>query len=99
MGRSNRPRRSAKREEPEEFTSRKVLFGARQTVIKRGVEYTVQTHSGASEDPAKTWVCPGCPVIIRIGTSHVVVWNEVIGADNRRHFHTVCWQKFQGTLG
>jgi hypothetical protein len=98
MGRSNRPRRSPKREEPEEFAGRKVLFGARQTVVKRGVEHTVQTHSGASDDPAKIWVCPGCPVTIRIGTAHVVVWNEVIGSDKRRHFHTVCWQKFQGTL-
>jgi len=98
MGRSNRPRRAPKREQPEETSQKQVLFGAKRLEMKRGVEYTVQTHSGASDDPAKTWTCPGCHILIQRGTPHVVAWSEDRGSDGRRHFHSVCWQKFQGTL-
>jgi hypothetical protein len=30
--------------------------------------------------------------------SHLVVWDEIRGLDTRRHFHTTCWAKFQGSL-
>lgn len=98
VGRTNRPRRAGKREQPEETSHKKALFGAKRLEMKRGVEYTVQTHSGASDDPAKTWTCPGCHILIQRGTPHIVAWSEDRGSDGRRHFHTVCWQKFQGTL-
>lgn len=97
MPRSNRPRRSKgqKYEEPE--VSRSVLYGAKRTEIKRGVEYTVQTHSGNAAEDSKTWTCPFCHLLISKGTPHVVAWDER-GSDGRRHFHSECWKKFQGPM-
>jgi len=96
--RSNRPKGSkqGKAEEPE--INRGVLYGVRRTETKRGVEFTVQTHSGSSTEESKTWICPFCNLRIGQGTGHVVAWDELRGSDGRRHFHTECWKKFQGPL-
>jgi hypothetical protein len=97
MPRSNRPRRSKSRSEEQPEISRSVLFGARRTEVKRGIEYTVQSHSGSSLDDDKSWKCPYCRLLINRGTSHMVAWDER-GSGVRRHFHTSCWTKFQGPL-
>lgn len=97
MPRSNRPKRS-KREEPEEINLGSVRFGSRRTEIKRGVPYTVQPTAGRNAEEDKSWVCPNCSLTISPGTNHLVAWDEVRGVDTRRHFHTTCWSKFQGTL-
>jgi ABC-type branched-subunit amino acid transport system substrate-binding protein len=70
----------------------------RRTVTKRGVDYVVQTNSGASTEPNKTWVCPNCNVLISVGTAHVVAWDAVRGVETRRHFHSQCFNAFQGEL-
>jgi hypothetical protein len=95
--RSNRPKRS-KRSEPEELNLGAVRFGSRRTEIKRGVVYTVQPTMGQNADEDKSWICPNCHLTITPGVSHLVAWDEVRGVDTRRHFHTTCWSKFQGTL-
>ena len=98
MPRSNRPRRSKREKAEEQEITRGVLYGVRRTEIKRGVEYTVQTHSGSATEDSKSWVCPFCSLRIGQGTGHIVAWSELSGSDGRRHFHTECWRKFQGTL-
>lgn len=97
MARSNRPKGS-KREEPEELNIASVRFGSRRTETKRGVIYTVQPTSGQNADEDKSWVCANCDLSIMPGTNHLVAWDDVRGVDTRRHFHTACWSKFQGSL-
>lgn len=97
LPRSNRPRRSPKRVEPEATIGRSALHGVKRIEVKRGVEYTVQSHSGAAEDVSKVWTCPHCNLQIVRGTSHIVAWDER-GSHIRRHFHTMCWQKWQGQI-
>ena len=44
---------------------------------------------------AKAYRCPGCDQEILPGTPHVVAWPaDAVGAglDERRHWHTSCWQ-------
>lgn len=72
--------------------------GIKKTVIKNGIEFQVQTTSGKTADGNKTWLCPGCNLNFGPGISHVVVWEASMGVSQRRHFHNVCWQKFQGRL-
>lgn len=72
--------------------------GIRRTEFKRGVEYTVQSTSGKSEDADKVWICPHCNQTIQRGIAHVVAWDAHRGLDTRRHFHSACWKAWQGTL-
>lgn len=39
----------------------------------------------------KTYRCPGCQQTIAIGTPHVVAWRADEGGEDRRHWHTGCW--------
>ncbi|WP_026922717.1 hypothetical protein [Glycomyces arizonensis] len=39
----------------------------------------------------KTYRCPGCDLTIRPGTPHVVAWADGGDGDDRRHWHTGCW--------
>jgi hypothetical protein len=47
----------------------------------------------------KDYRCPGCNQVIGPGTAHVVVWPDVpslssaSGLEERRHWHTACWQR------
>jgi hypothetical protein len=76
----------------------KVRIGVKRTEIKRGVEYSVQTTTGARAEDDKSWVCPHCHLGISKGQSHTVAWDSVRGVDTRRHFHNSCWKAFQGPL-
>lgn len=98
MPRSNRPKRSKGSQEHEELNLDRVRSGIRRTETKRGVTYVVQASTGRNAEEDKTWICPHCHITISIGQSHLVVWDEIRGLDTRRHFHTACWSKFQGTL-
>ena len=100
MPRSNRPKRNKaqKHVEPEPLNLDAARFGVKQTTVKRGVEYTVQTTTGALAEAGKTWICPECSIVIAKGTPHTVAWDEVRGPDTRRHFHNHCWKLFQGPL-
>ncbi|CAA9391259.1 MAG: ATP/GTP-binding protein [uncultured Propionibacteriaceae bacterium] len=57
----------------------------------------VRSIAGAAA--TKTYRCPGCNQAVTPGTPHVVVWPDVpmlssaTGLDERRHWHTSCWQR------
>ena len=61
-----------------------------------GEEYVVRRVTGSAA--TKPYRCPGCDQLIRPATPHVVAWPVVAsmfsssGVDERRHWHTVCWQ-------
>jgi hypothetical protein len=41
----------------------------------------------------RAYRCPGCDQEIRPATPHVVAWPEGDGGvEDRRHWHTVCWE-------
>ena len=52
-----------------------------------------------AEAATKEYRCPGCQQLIALGTPHVVVWPQVptLGSlravDERRHWHTSCWNR------
>lgn len=54
-------------------------------------EWVVRRISGAGS--TKTYRCPGCDHEVRPGTPHVVAWpfDRPGGEDERRHWHTPCW--------
>lgn len=99
MGRNNRPRGAKKRADETELDISLLRVGYRRTENRRGIDYTIQPTNGRSEDQSKTWICPNCNVTIRQGTNHLVVWDEGLGVQTRRHFHTNCWKSFSGILG
>lgn len=59
--------------------------------------WMTQTMPGAQAQ--KAYVCPGCGQRIPPGTPHVVVWPYApvgllpTGVDERRHWHTSCWNR------
>ena len=50
--------------------------------------YVVRRVSGAG---ARTYRCPGCDQEMPAGQPHVVAWPDG-RPDDRRHWHTACWQ-------
>jgi hypothetical protein len=46
----------------------------------------------------KMYRCPGCQQIVRVGVEHLVVVPDD-GAEERRHWHTGCWQRELRRLG
>ncbi|MCD2196962.1 hypothetical protein LQ327_26685 [Actinomycetospora endophytica] len=71
------------------------LFGGALSYVERaGRRWAVRSISGSAA--AKTYRCPGCNQEIRPGVSHVVAWpvdGPDGGGDERRHWHTGCWQR------
>ena len=99
MPRNNRPRgskRNSSEDEPQDLDH--VRYGVKKTVVKNGVEFTVQTHTGRTAEEGKKWICPHCNLTFGAGVSHIVAWESEGSTDKRRHFHTNCWEKFQGRL-
>ena len=50
--------------------------------------YVVRAVAGTAS--ARPYRCPGCDQELPAGTPHVVAWPEG-RADDRRHWHTACW--------
>ena len=50
--------------------------------------HVVRRVSGTAS--ARPYRCPGCDQELRPGTPHVVAWPEG-RPDDRRHWHTACW--------
>ncbi|GAA1572894.1 hypothetical protein GCM10009804_31770 [Kribbella hippodromi] len=82
-------------------SDRPLLGGTQNREQKAGGEWIVRRVSGSAS--AKSYRCPGCDQQILPGTPHVVVWPEnqsLLGAisggqslDERRHWHSACWQR------
>ena len=56
-------------------------------------DWVVRSIPGAGS--AKAYRCPGCDQEIVPGTPHIVAWpadRVGVGLDDRRHWHTACWQ-------
>lgn len=57
------------------------------------------TQTMPGQAATKAYRCPGCDQVIQVGTPHVVVWPHVptVGSsravDERRHWHTSCWNR------
>ncbi|PDQ36178.1 MAG: hypothetical protein B5766_02705 [Candidatus Lumbricidophila eiseniae] len=70
--------------------------GPRRQETRAGREWNVQVIS--PQQTVKSYLCPGCGNRIAVGVSHVVAWRAdgVLGdtadLENRRHWHTHCWQ-------
>jgi len=98
MGRNNKPKGFSRGDDEEPMDIARLRDGIKKTVFKNGIEFSVQTTSGKMADGDKIWKCPGCHITFGPGISHVVVWESALDVSTRRHFHNVCWQKYQGRL-
>lgn len=71
--------------------------GHASAATKSDGRWIVRSVPGASA--AKPYRCPGCAQLIQAGTAHLVVWPDTPsllaerGVDERRHWHTGCWQR------
>jgi hypothetical protein len=55
-------------------------------------DWVIRQVPGAAA--TKMYRCPGCDQEIIPGSPHVVVWPaETPGPDERRHWHSGCWQR------
>ena len=58
-------------------------------------DWVVRRITGSAS--TKPYRCPGCDQLIRPATPHIVAWPTVSlsftgeGIDERRHWHTGCW--------
>ena len=90
--RRNSPRRGAShasRAESGDGGQRPLGSGyVERTESFRGEEWRVRPVAGAV---GKRYRCPGCDQEIPPGVGHVVAWPEHGGVDDRRHWHTACW--------
>jgi hypothetical protein len=55
-------------------------------------EWVVRHVTGSAT--GKSYRCPGCDQQVAGGVGHVVAWpaDGLGGAQDRRHWHTPCWQ-------
>lgn len=94
MSPSRRPRR--RDAEPQPLDVERILGGMRHTETRRDGTWNVQPQSAAAA--VKEYTCPGCGLVIPVGTAHVVTWRAdgLFGEEddlaNRRHWHTHCWR-------
>ncbi|MEI6694119.1 MAG: ATP/GTP-binding protein [Actinomycetes bacterium] len=56
-----------------------------------GEDFVVRTITGSAS--TKVYRCPGCDHEIRPATPHVVVWPFDRGMEERRHWHSPCWNR------
>lgn len=64
--------------------------GFRRTETHTDGEWIVQSITGSTS--TKPYRCPGCDMEIKPATPHIVAWPEDL-VDDRRHWHTPCWNK------
>lgn len=98
MPRSNRPRvpRGARRA-PSGPGREAPGAGVPSGLAGREERYAGQTwavRTSRPNDSGRSFLCPGCQQQIASGQAHLVVWpvEAMSGVENRRHWHTVCWQ-------
>lgn len=69
---------------------------ARREIGPGGEEYLVATPRPSE----KSYICPGCHQELDGSITHVVAWpadglfGPEVAAEQRRHWHTTCWQTF-----
>ena len=94
MPSSRRSRRRPYGETHRELDVEAARRGERTETAADGSSWTVRRVTGSE----KSYRCPGCDQLIEAGTPHVVAWpaDHLFGAqagmEDRRHWHTACWQ-------
>jgi hypothetical protein len=94
------PRRHRRELPDDDFSEsiERLKSGFRRVEHRRGETYIVQPISARSA--RKEYRCPGCSLVVAVGTAHVVAWQEdsIMGVAqavaDRRHWHTHCWKIF-----
>jgi hypothetical protein len=96
---SPRKRKPSKHTRP--VSDRPLTGGHQVRETRADGEWIVRRVSGSAS--SKAYRCPGCDQQILPATPHVVVWPEnpsllaALGGgqslDERRHWHTACWQR------
>ncbi|WP_238335743.1 hypothetical protein [Serinicoccus kebangsaanensis] len=94
MPRSNRPRRGGR---PRGRS--RAGAGPPGDLLRRGVQevrFAGQVWSVRTvrpNDSGRRYVCPGCQQQVGADVAHTVAWptEGMQQAENRRHWHTVCW--------
>ena len=77
--------------------ARPLSSGHATAEIKSDGRWIVRNIPGAAA--AKVYRCPGCNQLIQPATPHLVAWPDQpgllseSGVDERRHWHTSCWQR------
>ena len=70
-------------------------FGFQRAVSAPDGEWIVRSVTGTAS--TKSYRCPGCDHEVRPGIPHIVAWPAASeygsggGLDDRRHWHTPCW--------
>jgi hypothetical protein len=87
-----------------ELDTARLLAGGRGSRLEPGPggeDY----HVAVSRSSEKTYVCPACRQDVPPLTEHVVAWaadglfGPEAAAEERRHWHTRCWETFGRTHG
>ncbi|PSK86254.1 hypothetical protein CLV63_13523 [Murinocardiopsis flavida] len=68
----------------------RITGGERRETGPDGV-WAIRRISGAAA--TKAYRCPGCHQEIPPGMPHVVAWRPGGDGDDRRHWHTSCWER------
>ena len=84
---SPRSRKPSKWQRP--VSDRPLLGGSQAREARADGEWNVRRVSGSAS--GKSYRCPGCDQLIPDGVPHVVAWPAHSGVDDRRHWHTSCW--------
>lgn len=88
--RRNTPRRRGDRQNQKRAPFSGIV-GNQQRESGSDGDWVVRRVSGTAA--AKTYRCPGCGQDIRPATPHVVAWRAEGSSDDRRHWHSSCWEK------
>ncbi|WP_181874377.1 ATP/GTP-binding protein [Marinitenerispora sediminis] len=90
--RRNVPRRkAAQRPESAEESLILRVTGAEHRETGPDGEWVLRRITGAAA--AKVYRCPGCQQDIPPGMAHVVAWRPYGDGEDRRHWHSSCWQR------
>ncbi len=82
------PRRH--RRDPDPSSEREARVGSETLEEHPDGLFRVRRITGSTS--TKPYRCPGCDQEIRPATPHIVAWPDD-GLDERRHWHTACWEK------
>ena len=89
----------AKRPSKHLRAARPLSGGHASSAYKADGRWIVRTIPGSRA--TKTYTCPGCRQPIAVGVPHIVAWSsqptgfssQASPLDERRHWHTGCWNR------
>ncbi|GAB76688.1 hypothetical protein [Austwickia chelonae] len=86
------PRANRRRRDERELDLGRALGGLERRENHPDGDWFVRRVAG--RDPGRRYLCPGCQQTLAGDIAHVVVWpaDGLGGLDDRRHWHSRCWQ-------